>query len=183
MRSNLRTPLGSFCFDDGSKNFKADQDNNFNQSQFGLQLASANHGFRVNLVQHESKGGHTISFHVNKSHGFLIGRLRSNRYSIPAFTIGLKRAGSYTSLSSATRLTNATLSAHSATVQQVASGSLKQAVLDRPFGSPTGYEAYTTGRSAPIIRETFGVRVHIIHNPGVPGGFLVNTSFPMNFGP
>ena len=84
------------------------------------------------------------------------------------------------SLGSATRLTNATLSANTALVAQVASGQLESARLDSRFRSPTGYEAYTTGRSTPTIRETFGVTVYIVHNPAAPGGFLVYTSYPTN---
>lgn len=137
----------------------------------------------VNLPEEEAAGGHTIARHVGKSDAFLRARMSASSFCLPfnLLCTGLKRAGTFTSLNSATRLINATLSANSARVQQVVRGDVNNAFVTARFSSPTGREAYArSDREAPIIRPTFGVGVLIQHDTAAPGGFRVTTGYPRN---
>jgi hypothetical protein len=89
--------------------------------------------------------------------------------------------GSFSSLDSATRLVNSTLAQNEVLVGQVAHGTLPVKRVDAQFDSITGYEAYApTERSQPSMRETFGVGVVIVHDPGSEKRFRILSAFPIN---
>ena len=87
--------------------------------------------------------------------------------------------GSFTSLQSATRLVNATLSRNPAEVGSVASGAQRADIVSARFQTVTGYEAYLpTYHAEPFMRETYSVNVFIIHDPRTEYGFRVQSAFP-----
>ncbi len=149
----------------------------------GRGAASPGGGRIVNLPEEEAAGGHTLERHVGKSNAFLLARLEAERYCLPfnLLCMGLRRAGTFTSLFSATRLISATLSANSARVQAVARGDVSGAFVTARFGSPTGREAYArSDREEPSIRTTFGVGVLIRHDSSAPAGYRIVTGYPRN---
>jgi hypothetical protein len=87
--------------------------------------------------------------------------------------------GSFSSLQSANKLVNSTLSQNPGMVDQVATGRLSATTVTARFGSATGYEAYgRTERSQPYLRDTYGVGVVIRHDPTADKGYHVVTAFP-----
>ena len=138
-------------------------------------------GYRIDLGQEEARGGHTIAEHVGKSPGYLTDRVRREAARImdrgDLFS-GLS-IGSFTSLQSATRLVNATLSRNPAEVGSVASGAQRADIVSARFQTVTGYEAYLpTYHAEPFMRETYSVDVFIIHDPRTAYGFRVQSAFP-----
>ncbi len=128
-------------------------------------------GYRIDLLEEETNGGHTIAEHVGKSSEYLWLRL------LAANNDGwhLERASSFCSLQSATKLVNSALSQNSAVVALVANGTLKEALVGSSFLSSTGYEVlYPSGEQ----RTTFGVGVVIRHNPESANGFSVVSAWP-----
>lgn len=81
--------------------------------------------------------GHTIREHVGRSRTSLIRRVRRERTRILFITVGRRRDGSLSSLSSANRLVNATLAQNRAIVDEVASGRRRRAFVRGWFRSPT----------------------------------------------
>jgi hypothetical protein len=146
-------------------------------------------GFPVDLREDEALGGHTISGHVGKSREFLLNRIREERLRILEREPRLTRehpelfrgfaVSSFTSLEAANRLVNATLARNQEEVRRVASGELPAARIRWRFPSVTGFQAYLPRlHSTPVIRDTYGARVRIIHDPRLPKGFRVQTAFP-----
>lgn len=140
----------------------------------------------MDLLEEETSGGHTIERHVNKSEDFLKARVLGSRRNIAGIlTIGEKRAGSFTSLETANKLVNSTLSQNGTRVEAFIQGSnpltLPFVYLFADFESPTGYEAYAPNeRSQPIIRPTYGVTVHIIRTDQNDRGYYVLRAWPSN---
>ncbi len=137
----------------------------------------------ISLSQHEAAGGHTIARHVGLSDAQLRGAVQGN-LPLP-FGLGIARRthGTFTSLPSAERLVLSTVYSRPDLVAGVVSGALPDAIINQAFGSPTGREAYRTSRrfnSPVVIRPTYNVRAHILPHSPLPGGFIVNTSFPHN---
>ncbi|MEJ1936603.1 RNase A-like domain-containing protein, partial [Nostoc sp. NIES-2111] len=149
---------------------------------------SLGNGFSVDLLEHEGiDGGHAITYHVSKSDTFLINvaRLRQldaqdeyfNNRKLPNDGV---RVGSFSSLSSANKLVNSTLSENADRVRQVASGRLLHAFVSKNFGSITGKEAYAPSLWGGItIRETRSVGVYIIHSANSRTGFRIHTAYPI----
>lgn len=144
----------------------------------------ADGGFPLqNLLEHEAKGGHTIALHVGKSEAFLQSAVRIDQFRVLFVSRFRRRHGSFVSIQSAQRLTNSNPARNFAIVNAVATGQLPRAFVTSSFASVTGAEAYRTGprASAPIVlRQTTGVGTVIEHDPDMPNGFIIITSYPRN---
>jgi Bacterial CdiA-CT RNAse A domain len=135
----------------------------------------------VALREEEARGGHTIKRHVEKKDDYLLGRVRTEQYRIGPLTIGLKRAGTFPSVEAADKLVNAALARNDAAITRILSGKSDQEYIEEIVLAPTGREAYRkTDRSAPYVRETYGVAMWIGPDPTSPNGYLVRTAYPMN---
>ena len=138
-------------------------------------------GYRIDLLEEEAAGGHTISEHVGKSDAYLLRRMQVERLETPFLTIARQRVGTFHSVEAANKLVGATLMQNGETVGLVASGKLSEGFVRAEFSSPTGREAYaSSARSQPYIRETYGVGVKIIHDPMTRNGFRVISAYPRN---
>jgi hypothetical protein len=140
-------------------------------------------GYPVDLREEERRGGHTIEGHVGKSDSYLkteVQEMAWERQERDEEVKGL-RVGSFTSLDSAAKLVNSTLSQNSELVNRVARGEQAKDSVSAIFDSPTGYEAYLRGPySIPYMRDTYGVGVIIVHDPRTPRGYRVQTAYPRN---
>jgi hypothetical protein len=139
---------------------------------------------RVDLNEEDAVGGHTIPEHVAKSREYLIRRVENSRIEFGGRQVWEDRVGSFPSLEAAQKLVNSTLSKNKAIVDLVAKGELgvdKPVPVDSFFESPTGYESYAPRfHSIPEIRNTYGVRVVLRHDPFRPRGFTIRSAFPVN---
>jgi hypothetical protein len=89
--------------------------------------------------------------------------------------------GSFTSLQSAGKLVNATLSKNAAVVDRIARGELGGAAIKAWFDAPTGYESFAPRKAAQLaIRATSGVRVILRHDARSSRGFSIVTAFPIS---
>jgi Bacterial CdiA-CT RNAse A domain len=101
------------------------------------------------------------------------GRLQITKYR-PA-------EGSFTSAMEATDFVNQTLRDNREDVDAVATGKKDWAMLEKRFGYVTGYEAYRADPdSDSYIRNTYGVRIIIDHDPRSERGYTVRMAFPTN---
>ncbi len=147
----------------------------------GLLRLVSDRGRPIDLLDEESKGGHTVKKHVGKSNEFLIRRLMTEVYQIGPVTVGLDRAGTFPSLEAANKLVNSTLAENDEIVARVAAGQVQRAGLDKSFASPTGIEAYRhSDREQASLRDTFSVRVVIVHDQQSSRGFRILTAFPLD---
>jgi hypothetical protein len=145
--------------------------------------------YSVNLLEEEAAGGHTFREHVSKSDEYLLQRARDMQSDARTdyeqyrkFPRDAIRAGSFSSLQSATNLVNSTLAQKKNTVDLVASGVSPAAALHAAFNSITGKEAFVDSLySAPMIRETYGVRVYILRDAASPRGYRVHTAYPTRY--
>jgi hypothetical protein len=87
--------------------------------------------------------------------------------------------GSFTSVQSANRLVNSTISDNQDKIdQEIRYG--EQVLISKSFKSPTGYEAYLARANAePVIRNTFSVEVLIRPDPRSARGWRVHTAYPV----
>ncbi len=140
-------------------------------------------GFPIDLIEQEQKG-HTIEKHVAKSEDYLIRRSEASRVKIGR-SDRWEAFGSFTSLQSAGKLVNSMIADNQEIVDQVAAskdqGGLDEAVIEKAFVQPTGYESYAPSGGAKFqIRDTFSVKVIIRHDETMKSGYRVVTSFPFN---
>ena len=71
----------------------------------------ARSGYPVDALDEDALGGHTYERHVGKSEDYLKARVVGSRTNVAGiFTVGERRAGSFTSLEAANKLINSTLS-------------------------------------------------------------------------
>lgn len=76
---------------------------------------------------------------------------------------------------------NSTLAQNQDTVDQVATGLRRKALIEAQFNSVTGMEAVGPNiRSQIYLRPTYDVGAVIPHDPYSPRGFQVLTAFPSN---
>jgi hypothetical protein len=154
----------------------------------GAQYAeAASKRYSVNLEADEAPRGigHTLREHVGKSDAELIRKLdedwqrfRTGRFEITEY---LPAQGSFSSRESASDFVNRTLEDNKETVDRVASGRAKEAMVENRFGYVTGKEAFrANGDAEPHIRNTYGVRVVIRHDLRSENGYRVYTAFPVN---
>ena len=163
---------------DGTPIVAAGQDDNFPRrlSTFPLQLED----------EEGDKGAHTIRDHVDKSEEYLLRTVRDAINFRTARGVYYKEfEGSFTSLRSANKLVNSTLSEPNnvETVAAVAEGRIREYMKiesQTPFRSPTGYEAFRESPyQQPAIRPTNAVRVVIVHDRSLTRGYRVHTAFPI----
>ncbi|MCD2171705.1 RNase A-like domain-containing protein [Rhizobium sp. C4] len=140
---------------------------------------------RVDLLKEEGyNGAHTLRFHSGKSAEELLERMGppASRWAIVSGAV--HRNGSFDSDKDATYYVNDVIASNAEIVQQVASGTIKDEFITKRYGFRTGIEAYRdTPYSEPRIRQTYGVGVHIVHDPRRQNGFYVNTAYPRNDDP
>lgn len=101
------------------------------------------------------------------------------------FTVGERRAGSFTSLEAANKLINSTISQNGPKVDGFSAGrfphSLPVTYLFADFDSPTGYEAFAPNdRVQPRIRTTYGVTVRLVRSDKSEKGYYVHSAWPTN---
>jgi hypothetical protein len=137
---------------------------------------------RLDLLEQEQRGGHAISEHADRTYDYLKSRAReeARRTLERGDTFGGHSVGSFTSVQSANRLVNSTISENQDKVDAVARGDEPIAVIHSRSRSPTGYEAYLSrAHSEPYIRDPFGVRVIIVRDPGSTRGWRVQSAYPI----
>lgn len=145
-------------------------------------------GYPVDILEEDKLGGHTFERHIAKTEEYLKARVLGSRASIPPpGGWAEKRAGSFTSLEAANKLTNSVLSEPenqaklNAFVERRFPLWLPVLYLFRQFKSPTGYEAYVPNdRSQPTIRDTYSVQVQVRRTDKSPKGYYVHSATPMN---
>ena len=144
----------------------------------GVQLA----GEPVDLLEQEQRGGHAISEHVGRTYDDLKSRARENAQNILDRGDDFRgaRVGSFTSVQSANRLVNSTISDNQDKIDQGIRDGEPKVLISKRFKSPTGYEAYLARANAePVIRNTFSVEVLIRPDPGSARGWRVHTAYPV----
>ena len=144
----------------------------------GVQLA----GEPVDLLEQEQRGGHAIGEHADRTYDYLKARVHDGARSTleRGDTFDGLSVGSFTSVQSANRLVNSTISANQDKVDQGIRDGELPVVISKRFTSPTGYEAYLARAHAePVIRDTFGVKVVIQPDPGSARGWRVHTAYPI----
>ena len=137
----------------------------------GVQLA----GDPVDLLEQEQRGGHAISEHASMTYDYLKSRARDGARTtlergdyFDGFSVG-----SFTSVQSANRLVNSTISDNQDKIDQAMQDGEPRVLISKSFKSPTGYEAYLARAHAePVIRNTFGVEVVIRPDPGSARGWV-----------
>jgi hypothetical protein len=144
----------------------------------GVQLA----GEPVDLLEQEQRGGHTIGEHAGMTYDYLKSRAREEARRtlergdyFDGFSVG-----SFTSVQSANRLVNSTISDNQDKIDQAMRDGENRVLVSKSFKSPTGYEAYLARAHAePVIRNTFSVEVLIRPDPGSARGWRVHTAYPV----
>jgi hypothetical protein len=144
----------------------------------GVQLA----GEPVDLLEQQQRGGHAISEHSGMTYDYLKSRARDGARTtlergdyFDGFSVG-----SFTSVQSANRLVNSTISDNQDKIDQAMRDGEPRVLISKSFKSPTGYEAYLARAHAePYIRDTFGVEVVIRPDPGSARGWRVHTAYPV----
>ena len=144
----------------------------------GVQLA----GEPVDLLEQEQRGGHPISEHAGMTYDYLKSRSRdeARRTLERGDYFEGQSVGSFTSVQSANRLVNSTISDNQDKIDQQIRDGEPQVLISKSFKSPTGYEAYLARANAePVIRNTFGVEVLIRPDPGSARGWRVHSAYPV----
>lgn len=150
----------------------------------GDQIAAddSQRGLPIDLIEEEEKGGHGIAVHVSKSERFLKDSVRDRASE----TLGRGdqfqglSVGSFTSMQSANRLVNSTISQNRDDVRRLIVEDAPFTALNSRFSSPTGYEAYLDrAYSEPYIRDTYGVRVVLFRDRSSSRGWRVQSAFPI----
>jgi hypothetical protein len=144
----------------------------------GVQLA----GDPVDLLEQEQRGGHAIGEHAGRTYDYLKSRARENAQNILDRGDDFRGAsvGSFTSVQSANRLVNSTISDNQDKIDRGIRDGEPFVLISKSFKSPTGYEAYLARAHAePYIRDTFGVEVLIRPDPGSARGWRVHTAYPV----
>ncbi len=144
----------------------------------GVQLA----GDPVDLLEQEQRGGHAIGEHAGMTYDYLKSRARdeARRTLDRGDYFEGQSVGSFTSVQSANRLVNSTISDNQDKIDQGLRDGDPAVVVSKRFPSPTGYEAYLARAHAePVIRDTFGVKVVVYPDPGSARGWRVHTAYPI----
>ncbi len=144
-----------------------------------IQIASASaRGYRID-IRNEPAFEHVRSLHINRTPQQLIQRLNDNIHP-GRYTVYLRETGSFSSIQSANRLINATLSANHERVQQLVDGQGRNRIsLFAEFSSPTGIAAQRGSiRSQPTVGDVYNVQVVIQRDTNAANGFRIVTAFP-----
>lgn len=150
-----------------------------------IRVGESNIPPRVDLLKEEGyNGAHTLRFHSGKSAEELLERMGPPASRWAVISGAARRNGSFDSDKDATYYVNDVIASNAEIVRQVASGASENAFITKRYGFRTGIEAYRdTPYSEPRIRQTYGVGVHIVHDPRRQNGFYVNTAYPRNDDP
>lgn len=137
------------------------------------------------MLKDEEGYGHTLRDHVNKEDRELMEEVEKERqrFTLPGISIisYSPAEGAFDSWEAANDFVNRTLEANRELVDAVAEGRLQSASLKKNFGTRTGKEAYlSSGLAAPVVRNTYWVRVVIHADPMHPKGYRVRTAYPFN---
>jgi hypothetical protein len=161
-----------------------------NDGRVRVAQAAERSGYPVDILEEDKLGGHTIERHVGKPEEYLKARILGNRTNIPLIGgYGEKRAGPFTSVETANKLVNSVISEprNRQKIENFVGGGFGYLLPDiflypaKPFGSTTGYEAFSPDeRSTPIMRSTNSVEVRIRRTNSSPKGYYVYTAFPLN---
>lgn len=137
----------------------------------------------VDLQYEEGVGdAHTLKLHVGMTDDQLAVEAVFNLSTSRARKIGEARAGTFDTVGSANAFVNATLKANADMVLAVGSGVVSYKPLYLELGTKTGREAIASLAQGTVhYRETSGVAVVLIHDPGRLRGFRIHTAYPMNF--
>lgn len=149
----------------------------------GARLAAndAERRYTVNLGEEEQRGGHTLRDHVGKTDEELLQVMNAERGDVGFYGYVRQRQGTFESAESANDLVNRTLERNTAAVDEVASGNQDKGFLTSRFGHITGREAYRPNPDAdPVLRNTYGVGVGIVHDARTSRGYRVYTAYPRN---
>ncbi|HCP66074.1 MAG TPA: hypothetical protein DIU09_15990 [Hyphomonadaceae bacterium] len=129
---------------------------------------------RINLLEHEKNGSHTISEHVGKSRAFLMSRMQP--IEGPQATAFKTRHSTFSSLEAANALVSSTL----ATGTEISPN-----VFYKQFGTPTGTAAvrrnmvpFVAPQGRVDIETAFGVTVFVVRDPTMPNGIRIHTAYP-----
>jgi hypothetical protein len=144
----------------------------------GVQVA----GEPIDLLEQQQRGGHAISEHAGRTYDYLKSRSRENGQNILDRGDDFRgvSVGSFTSVQSANRLVNSTISGNQDKIDQAIRDGEPGITISKRFTSPTGYEAYLSRPHAePYIRDTFGVKVVIRPDPGSARGWRVQSAYPI----
>ena len=136
----------------------------------------------VNLLDEEGGNhkGHTIRDHVGKSDAQLKNATRDTVKKLLGVWVWKDEIGSFSSLTAADKLVNATLSLNQQLVRDIIDGLIGGGVAEAWFSTPTGYQSYLPKYDAAIeIRTTYGVRVVIVGDKNAPRGFRIKTAYPI----
>jgi hypothetical protein len=139
--------------------------------------------FFIDLLDEEGgpHKGHTYRDHVGKSDTQLESATRDTIKRIAGAMVWKDEIGSFSSLSAANRLVNATLSLNEQLVRNIVEGAIGGGVAEAWFSTPTGYQSYLPKYDAAIeIRTTYGVRVVIVRDKNAPRGFRIKTAYPIH---
>ena len=172
--TSLAQPMGNVDIGDVSGSSELTPGDNSE----GVQLA----GDPIDLLEQEQRGGHAISEHADRTYDYLKARVRDGARSTleRGDTFDGLSVGSFTSVQSANRLVNSTISDNQDKIDQGIRDGEPKVVISKSFKSPTGYEAYLARAHAePVIRDTFGVKVVIQPDPGSARGWRVHTAYPV----
>jgi hypothetical protein len=159
----------------------AASDDESSDSEITLVSQDDDSSYRVDLLEEEERGGHAIKEHIGKSDSYLKARVEREALAIVERGDSFEGlgVGSFSSVASATKLINSTLSQNRDIVNQVATGNQPKAFISSSFNSITGQEAYLARYNAqPFMRNTYGVAVVIVHDANSPNGFRVQSAFP-----
>jgi HK97 family phage portal protein len=139
-------------------------------------------GYRIDLLEEEERGGHSVAKHVGKNPAQLLAtavQLQASLLAAGSRNIPV-HVGTFPSLEAADRLVSSALAQNRALVEEVASGRMGGDFIVTRFGSPTGSEAFAHSlRSVPYIRATHAVGVLIRHDPSAANGFAVVAAYPI----
>jgi hypothetical protein len=169
----------------GGNNENSESSNNYVRGDNEITLVSQDGetGYRVDLLEEEDRGGHAIKEHVGKSESYLKARVEREAFAIVERGDDFRglSVGSFSSVSSATKLINSTLAQNRDVVDRVAKGIDERAFVRSYFGSVTGQEAFLSRFHAqPYMRDTYGVGIVIVHDPRSPNGFRIQSAYPRN---
>lgn len=150
----------------------------------------------LDLREFEGPSGHAIARHVGKSPEALKRRIIDSQRRVGMTTIFLPAVSSFPSLEAANKLVRSTLAdpRNKPIVDAVAAGDISsRKVLEKTFASKTGIQAYVPRANMPPritfrrrikplkprVRDTYSVRVVIVHDPAQRCGFRIITAFPI----
>jgi hypothetical protein len=136
----------------------------------------------INLLDEEGGAheGHAIRDHIGKSDAQLKNATRNTVKKILGIWVWKDQIGSFSSLTAANKLVNATLANNRALIKDIIEGRIGGGIAEAWFDAPTGYQSYLSKPEAEIeIRTTYGVRVVLVRDGSAKQGFRIKTAYPI----